>query len=165
MCNWYMKGQIFIIKRTSFQSNFHIAAWNKNKLPISIYFLACFFCLLAKTSKKNVSSLFVFKWYMFTCIHGYWNQIKFPLHKVRWLRETTPHTLIWKSCLTTSGRLTCIHAKLFPTVKRRTCIHVLRHYSRNSYFGRHAISRSPAGHTWETPDKRHCKQRSSPLVL
>ena len=33
------------------------------------------------------------------------------------------------------------------TIKRRTCIHVLRHYS------------------WETPDKRHCKQRSSPLVL
>ncbi len=28
---------------------------------------------------------------------------------------------------------------LFPTVKRRTCIHVLRHYSRNSYFGRHAF--------------------------
>ena len=40
----------------------------------------------------------------------------------------------WKSALlTTSRRLTCIHAKLFPTVKRRTCIHVLRHYSRNSY--------------------------------
>ena len=34
--------------------------------------------------------------------------------------------------LTTSRRLTCIHAKLFPTVKWRTCIHVLRHYSRNS---------------------------------
>ena len=43
--------------------------------------------------------------------------------------------------LTTSCRLTCIHANLFPTVKWRTCIHVLRHYSRNSYcnFGRHAI--------------------------
>ena len=27
--------------------------------------------------------------------------------------------------LTTSRQLTCIHAKLFPTVKRRTCIHVL----------------------------------------
>ena len=37
------------------------------------------------------------------------------------------------SVLTTSRRLTCIHTKLFPTVKRRTCIHVLRHYSRNSY--------------------------------
>ena len=66
------------------------------------------------------------------------------------------------SFLTTSRWLMCIHAKLFPTVKRRTCtrIHVLQHYSRNSYFGRHAISRSPAGHLWETPDKRHCKQRS-----
>ena len=51
--------------------------------------------------------------------------------------------------LTTSRRLTCIHAKLFPTVKRRTCIHDLRYYQ------------SPAGHAWETPDK----QRSSPLVL
>ena len=31
--------------------------------------------------------------------------------------------------------------KTFPTVKRRTCIHVLRHYSRNSYsnFGRHFL--------------------------
>ena len=37
------------------------------------------------------------------------------------------------ACLTTLRRLTCIHGKLFPTVKRRTCIHVLRHYSRNSY--------------------------------
>ena len=58
--------------------------------------------------------------------------------------------------LTTLGRLTCIHAKLFPTVKRRTCIHVLRHYSGNSYsnFGRRAISRRPAGYAWETPDKK-----------
>ena len=49
--------------------------------------------------------------------------------------------------LTTSRRLTCIHAKLFPTVKRRTCIHVLRHYSRNSYsnFGRHAIFSESSG--------------------
>ena len=45
---------------------------------------------------------------------------------------------------TTSRRLTCMHAKLFPTVKRRTCIHVLRHYSRNLYcnFGRYAIFRT-----------------------
>ena len=43
--------------------------------------------------------------------------------------------------LTTSHRLMCIHAKLFPTVKRRTCIHVLQHCSRNSYsnFGRCGI--------------------------
>ena len=27
--------------------------------------------------------------------------------------------------LTTSSRLTCIHAKLFPTVKRRACMHVI----------------------------------------
>ena len=46
-----------------------------------------------------------------------------------------------KKALTTSRRLMCIHAKPFPNVKRRTCIHVLRHYYRNSYcnFGRHAI--------------------------
>ena len=50
-------------------------------------------------------------------------------------------------CLTTSRRLTCIHAKLFPTVKRRTCIHVLRHYSQNSYsnFGRHTIFSESSG--------------------
>ena len=72
------------------------------------------------------------------------------------------------SPLTTSRRLTCIHAKLFPTVKRRTCIHDLRHYSRNSYSATLAdmpFSQSPAGHAWETPDKRHCKQWSSPLFL
>ena len=27
------------------------------------------------------------------------------------------------------------------------------------------FSRSPAGHVCETPDKRHCKERSSPLFL
>ena len=44
--------------------------------------------------------------------------------------------------LTTLRRLTCVHSKrIHPTVNRRTCIHVLRHYSRNLYsnFGRHAI--------------------------
>ena len=55
--------------------------------------------------------------------------------------------------LTTSRRLTCIHAKLFPTVKRRTCIHILRCYSRNSYSGRHAIfsesSRLRLGDPWQ----------------
>ena len=37
--------------------------------------------------------------------------------------------------------------KLFPTVKRRTCIHDLRHYSRNSYsnFGRYEASGSRLG--------------------
>ena len=33
----------------------------------------------------------------------------------------------------------------------------LRHYSN---FGRHVISRSPAGHAWETLDKRHRRQQS-----
>ena len=51
----------------------------------------------------------------------------------------------FETFLTTSRWLTCIHAKLFPTVKRRTCIHVLRHYSRNSYFGRHAIFSESSG--------------------
>ena len=58
--------------------------------------------------------------------------------------------------VTTSCRLTCIHAKLFPTVKRRTCIHVLRHYSRNSYsnFGRHAIfSQSSGSRLWDPGQK------------
>ena len=56
---------------------------------------------------------------------------------------------------------------LFPTVKRRTCIHVLRHYSRNSYynFGRHAISQSPAGHAWETPDKKALQTTIEPTRL
>ena len=58
--------------------------------------------------------------------------------------------------LTTSRRLTCIHAKLFPTVKRRTCIHVLRHYSRNSYsnFGRHAIFSESSGSRLGDPGQK-----------
>ena len=44
------------------------------------------------------------KWYMLTCIHGYWNQTKFPKHKVCWLREAAQigQTFIpslWKRCL------------------------------------------------------------------
>ena len=55
--------------------------------------------------------------------------------------------------LTTSRRLTWKHAKLFPTVKRRTCIHVLRHYSRNSYsnFGRHATFSESSGSQFGRP--------------
>ena len=70
-------------------------------------------------------------------------------------------------CLTTSRRLTCIHAKLFPTVKQRMCIHVFQHYSRNSYsnFGKRAISRSPAGHTWETPDKKALQTTIEPTLF
>ena len=68
--------------------------------------------------------------------------------------------------LTTSRRLTCIHAKPFPTVKRRTCIHVLRHYFRNSYsLADMPFSWSPAGHACETPDKRHCKQSLYPTPV
>ena len=56
--------------------------------------------------------------------------------------------------LTTSRRLTCIHAKLFPTVKRRMCIHVLRHYSRNSYSGRHAIFSESSGSRLGDPGQK-----------
>ena len=58
---------------------------------------------------------------------------------------------IWSIPLTTSRRLTCIHAKLFPTVKRRTCIHVLRHYSN---FGRHAIFSESNASRLGDPGKR-----------
>ena len=56
--------------------------------------------------------------------------------------------------LTTSRWLTCIHAKLFPTVKWRTCIHVLRHYSRNSYFGRYAIFSESSGSCLGDPGQK-----------
>ena len=61
--------------------------------------------------------------------------------------------------LTTSRRSTCMHAKLFPTVKRRTCIHVLRHYSRNSYsnFGRHAIFSESSGSRLGDPGQKALK--------
>ena len=52
-------------------------------------------------------------------------------------RPLLPGSWPWYT-LTASRRLTCIHTKHFPTVKRRTCVHDLRHYSRNSYFVRHA---------------------------
>ena len=40
-------------------------------------------------------------------IHGYWNHTKFPIHKVRWLREAAQigQIPIWKSYLKQHGRL------------------------------------------------------------
>ena len=62
--------------------------------------------------------------------------------------------------LTTSCRMTCIRAKLFPTVKRMMC--VLQHYSRNSYM---PFSRSPAGHAWQTPDKKALQTMIEPTLF
>ena len=61
--------------------------------------------------------LFVFcfefceQWYMLTCMHGYWNQTKFPIHKLWWLREAaqirqTFITPMWKKLFKTQrGRI------------------------------------------------------------
>ena len=43
--------------------------------------------------------------------------------------------------LTTLRRLMCIRAKVFPIVKRRTCVHILRHYSRHAIFTESSGSR------------------------
>ena len=59
----------------------------------------------------------------------------------------------------------CIHAKLFPTVKRRTCIHVLRHYSRNSYFGRHAIFLGVQRVTLGRPGQKALQTMIEPTLL
>ena len=69
--------------------------------------------------------------------------------------------------LTTSRRLTCIHAKLFPTVKRRMCIHVLRHYSRNSYsnFGRHAIFSDSSGSRLGDPGQKALQTTMEPTLF
>ena len=69
--------------------------------------------------------------------------------------------------LTTSRRLTCIHAKLFPTVKRRTCIHILRHYSRNSYsnFGRHAIFSESSGSRLGDPGQKALQTTIKPTLF
>ena len=67
--------------------------------------------------------------------------------------------------LTTSRRLTCIHAKLFPTVKRRTCIHVLWHYSRNSYFGRHAIFSESSGSRLGDPGQKALQTTIKPTLF
>ena len=72
-----------------------------------------------------------------------------------------------KWLLTTSRRLTCLHAKLFPTVKRRTCIHVLRHYSRNSYsnFGRHAIFSESSGSRLVDPGQKALQTTIEPTLF
>ena len=67
--------------------------------------------------------------------------------------------------LTTSRRLTCIHAKPFPTVKRRTCIHVLRHYSRNSYFDRHAIFMESSGSRLGDPGQKDLQTTIEPTFF
>ena len=65
--------------------------------------------------------------------------------------------------LTTSRRLTCIHAKLFPTVKRRT---FMRHYSRNSYssFGRHAIFSESGGSRLGDPGQKALQTTIEPTL-
>ena len=67
----------------------------------------------------------------------------------------------------TSRRLTCIHAKLFPTVKRRTCIHILRHYSGNSYsnFGRHAIFLGSSGSRLGDPGQKALQTTIEPTLF
>ena len=69
--------------------------------------------------------------------------------------------------LTTSHWLTCIHTKLVPTVKRRTCIHVLRHYSRNSYsnFGRHAIFSESSGSHLGDPGQKALQTTIEPTLF
>ena len=71
-----------------------------------------------------------------------------------WVMPTAFPISTWDlPCLLTTSRvLTCIHTKPFPTVvKRRTCIHDLRRYSRNLY--RYAIfsesSVSHLGDPWQ----------------
>ena len=69
--------------------------------------------------------------------------------------------------LTTSRRLTCIHVKRFPTVKGRTCIHVLRHYSRNLYsnFGRHAIFSDSDGARLGDPRQKALQTTIEPTLF
>ena len=72
-----------------------------------------------------------------------------------------------REVLTTLRRLTCIHAKLFPIVKRRTCIHVLRHYSRNLYsnFGRHAIFSESSGSRLGDPGQKALQTTIEPTLF
>ena len=61
----------------------------------------------------------------------------------------------------------CVHAKLFRTVKRRTCIHVLRYYSRNSYsnFGRHAIFSESSGSRLGDPGQKALQTTIEPTLF
>ena len=69
--------------------------------------------------------------------------------------------------LTTSRLLMCIHAKFFPTVKRRTCIHVLRHYSRYLYsnFGRCAIFSESSGSRLGDPGQKALQTMIEPTLF
>ena len=74
------------------------------------------------------------------------------------LAEVVQHSL---------SRLTCIHTNLFPTVKRRTCIHVLQHYSRNlsSNFGRHAIFSESSGSRLGDPGQKALQTMIEPTLF
>ena len=63
--------------------------------------------------------------------------------------------------------VTCIHAKLFPTVKRRTCMYVLRHYSWNSYsnFGRRAIFSESSGSRLGDPGQKALQTTIEPTLF
>ena len=62
------------------------------------------------------------------------------------------------------GVYTC---KTFPTVKRRTCIHVLRHYSINSCsnFGRHGIFSESSGSRLEDPGQKALQTTIEPTLF
>ena len=59
----------------------------------------------------------IFKWFMITC-RGYWNQTKFPIHKVWWLREAaqirqTFITLREKKSVKNTARQNCNRSSNF----------------------------------------------------
>ena len=120
-----------------------------------------------KVQGNNVWFFFSLKWYHL------WRLIptsRLPPKKSLNIYDLNVHCLLSPSALlalTTSCRLTCIHAKLFPTVKRRTCIHVLRHYSRNSYsnFGRHAIFLESSGSRLGDPGQKALQTTIEPTLF
>ena len=54
-----------------------------------------------------------------------------------------------------------------PSVKRRTCIHILRHYSRNSYsnFSRHAIFLESSGSRLGDPGQKALQTMMEPTLF
>ena len=53
------------------------------------------FLVIGQLRKQSFFILVIFNFFLptseirDTCTHGYWNQTKFPIHKVRWLREAS----------------------------------------------------------------------------
>ena len=106
-------------------------------------------------------------WKFYTYSHATWRQAKVCSSFFRPIFAVSLDNQCCAFPLTTLRQLTCTHAKLFRTVKQRTCIHDLRHYSRNSYsnFGRYAIFSESSGSHLGDPRQKALQTMIEPTLF